>query len=61
MSNKQMLIFVDGRETGLAGCQFTTCIKNCARKDSRLIKLYKPKNNKECHFIERSRMSIKEC
>ena len=28
-------MFIDGKETGLAGCQ-STCIKDCARRDSRL-------------------------
>ena len=53
-----MLIFIDGKETGLAGCQSTTCKKDCARRDSRLIKLYKPKNG-GCLFIDRRRMVIK--
>jgi len=56
--DKPILIFIDGKETGLAGCQANTCIKDCARKDSRLNKLYKPKNQ-ECLFIEKSRMDIK--
>ena len=54
-----MLIFIDGKEAWLAGCQSTTCIKDCARRDSRLIKVYKPKNG-GCRFIARRRMVIKE-
>ena len=54
-----MLIFIDGKEAWLAGCQSTTCIKDCARRDSRLIKLYKPKNG-GCLFYEGCDEILKE-